>query len=160
MPLPEGVMLIVPTRFLPFVTSSLISWPGKIRMGMDLFIRPRPQDGDESLGDFIRRRLGQEALEKIAEPLHVRHPRVGPGPAEPAGHIPPLPRARAETRRPDPRHAGPAQLPRPLPPEDLTLPASAFISLQGGMGQLVDGLRRRWTGVSCCTDSPVTGCKA
>ncbi len=37
-PLPDGVMLIVPTRVMPFVTSTLISWPGKIRMGMDLFI--------------------------------------------------------------------------------------------------------------------------
>lgn len=68
-PLPDGVMLVVPTKFLPFVTTPLISWPGKIRMGMDLFIPPREENGDESLGSFIRRRLGQEALEKIAEPL-------------------------------------------------------------------------------------------
>jgi oxygen-dependent protoporphyrinogen oxidase len=45
---------------------------------MDLFIPPRNEDGDESLADFIRRRLGQEALDKIAEPLmagiHVADP--------------------------------------------------------------------------------------
>jgi len=28
-PLPEGVMLIIPTKIRPFVTSSLFSWPGK-----------------------------------------------------------------------------------------------------------------------------------
>ncbi len=68
-PLPDGVMLVIPTRFTPFVTSSLISLPGKLRMALDLFIPRRRQDGDESLASFIRRRLGQEALDKIAEPL-------------------------------------------------------------------------------------------
>jgi len=76
--LPDGVMLIVPTRFTPFALSPLISVPGKVRMGMDLFIPPRREDSDESLADFIRRRLGQEALDKIAEPLmagiHVADP--------------------------------------------------------------------------------------
>ena len=68
-PLPDGVMLVIPTRFTPFVTSSLISLPGKLRMALDLVIPRRRQDGDESLASFIRRRLGQEALDKIAEPL-------------------------------------------------------------------------------------------
>ncbi len=68
-PMPEGVMLIVPTRFMPFVKSSLISWPGKLRMGLDLFIPPRRDDGDESLSHFVRRRLGAEALDRIAEPM-------------------------------------------------------------------------------------------
>ncbi len=67
--MPDGMLLIVPTRFMPFVTSDLISWPGKIRMGMDLFIPPRKDDSDESLADFIRRRLGQEALDVLAEPM-------------------------------------------------------------------------------------------
>ncbi len=68
-PLPDGVMLIIPTRFLPFALSPLISPLGKLRMGMDLFIPPKKDDSDESLSDFITRRLGREALDKIAEPL-------------------------------------------------------------------------------------------
>lgn len=67
-PLPEGTMLMVPTRFLPLAGSGLLTWPGKLRMGLDLLL-PRGGVGDESLGAFVRRRLGQEALEKIAEPL-------------------------------------------------------------------------------------------
>lgn len=67
--LPEGLMLMVPTKIVPFALSSLISWPGKIRMGMDLFIPPRQSDEDESLASFVTRRLGREALDKIAEPL-------------------------------------------------------------------------------------------
>jgi oxygen-dependent protoporphyrinogen oxidase len=67
--MPEGVMLIVPTKIMPFVSSPLISWPGKLRMGMDALIPPRREDGDESLSNFVRRRLGAEALDKIAEPM-------------------------------------------------------------------------------------------
>jgi oxygen-dependent protoporphyrinogen oxidase len=68
-PLPEGLMLIVPTRIAPLLRSPLLSWPGKLRMAFEYFLPPRPPDGDESLAGFVRRRLGQEALEKIAEPL-------------------------------------------------------------------------------------------
>jgi oxygen-dependent protoporphyrinogen oxidase len=77
-PLPDGVLLVIPTRFVPFATSRLITWHGKMRMGMDLFIPPRKDDGDETVANFIRRRLGKEALEKIAEPLmsgiHISDP--------------------------------------------------------------------------------------
>jgi len=78
--LPEGIILMVPTRMVPFALSGLISWPGKVRMGLDLVL---PRGGaatggpgnavgpamDESLGDFVRRRLGKEALQRIAEPI-------------------------------------------------------------------------------------------
>ena len=67
--LPEGVILMIPTKILPLATSSLISWPGKIRMAAELFIPKKKDSSDESLGDFVRRRLGKEALDKIAEPL-------------------------------------------------------------------------------------------
>jgi oxygen-dependent protoporphyrinogen oxidase len=67
--LPEGVMLMVPTMFLPMVRSTLISWPGKLRMGMEMFVPKRKLQGDESLASFVTRRLGRECLEKIAEPL-------------------------------------------------------------------------------------------
>jgi oxygen-dependent protoporphyrinogen oxidase len=67
-PLPDGFQLLAPTRLLPFATSSLFSWPGKLRMAMDLVI-PRGGGDDESLGAFVRRRLGREALERVAQPL-------------------------------------------------------------------------------------------
>jgi len=67
--MPEGVFLLVPTKFKPFLLSPLISPLGKLRMGLDLFIPSRKDSGDEALGDFVTRRLGSEALDKIAEPL-------------------------------------------------------------------------------------------
>jgi oxygen-dependent protoporphyrinogen oxidase len=68
-PLPDGVFLLIPTKFKPFLLSPLISPAGKLRMGLELFVPPRKGDGDETLGDFVTRRLGSEALDKIAEPL-------------------------------------------------------------------------------------------
>lgn len=67
--MPEGLMLMIPTKIKPFIKTPLISLAGKIRMGMDLFIPAKKDGADESLGSFVRRRLGQEALDKIAEPL-------------------------------------------------------------------------------------------
>jgi oxygen-dependent protoporphyrinogen oxidase len=67
-PLPDGFQLLAPTRLGPFIRSSLFSWPGKLRMAMDLVL-PRGGDPDESLGAFVTRRLGSEALERVAQPL-------------------------------------------------------------------------------------------
>ena len=68
-PLPEGFMLLAPTKFGPLLRSRLFSWPGKLRMGLDLFLPRASQQDDESLGSFVRRRLGREALERVAQPL-------------------------------------------------------------------------------------------
>ena len=68
-PMPEGMMLMAPTMILPFLRSGLISWRGKLRMGMELFIPRRLKDEDESLASFVRRRLGAELLDKIAAPV-------------------------------------------------------------------------------------------
>ena len=67
-PLPDGFQLLAPTRLGPFLASTLFSWPGKLRMALDLVL-PRGSDPDESLGAFVRRRLGREALERVAQPL-------------------------------------------------------------------------------------------
>src|SRR5881296_3531012 len=67
-PLPDGFQLLAPTRLRPFLASRLFSWPGKLRMALDLVL-PRGGTPDESLGAFVRRRLGREALERVAQPL-------------------------------------------------------------------------------------------
>ena len=66
--LPDGFQLLAPTKLGPFVRSGLFSWPGKLRMALDL-VKPRGTNDDESLGAFVRRRLGREALERVAQPL-------------------------------------------------------------------------------------------
>jgi oxygen-dependent protoporphyrinogen oxidase len=67
--LPDGFLLLAPTRLWPLVFSGLFSWRGKLRMAMDLALPRRKELGDESLGSFVTRRLGREALERVAQPL-------------------------------------------------------------------------------------------
>ena len=66
--LPDGFQLLAPTKLGPFVRSGLFSWSGKLRIALDL-VMPRGTSDDESLGAFVRRRLGREALERVAQPL-------------------------------------------------------------------------------------------
>lgn len=67
--LPEGLTGLIPSRFGPMVKSGLISPLGKMRMGLDYFIPPRSENGDESLASFVERRLGREMYDRLIEPL-------------------------------------------------------------------------------------------
>jgi oxygen-dependent protoporphyrinogen oxidase len=66
--LPEGFFLLAPTRLWPFLQTPLFSWSGKLRIAAEIML-PRGQSADESLGAFVRRRFGREALERVAQPL-------------------------------------------------------------------------------------------
>jgi oxygen-dependent protoporphyrinogen oxidase len=67
--LPEGFFLLAPTRLTPFLNTPLFSWIGKLRIAAEAFLPRANLDGDESLGAFVRRRFGTEALERVAQPL-------------------------------------------------------------------------------------------
>src|SRR5215210_2290109 len=71
-PTPEGFQLLAPSRMLPFLTTDIFTWRGKARMALDLVLpRRKMANGrdDESLAAFVRRRLGREALERMAQPM-------------------------------------------------------------------------------------------
>jgi oxygen-dependent protoporphyrinogen oxidase len=68
-PLPEGLALIAPTRAGPLLRSTLFGLLEKARMGCDLLLPARRDDGDESLAAFVRRRLGQAVVDRLASPL-------------------------------------------------------------------------------------------
>ncbi len=67
--LPDGFLLLAPTQLWPLLTTRLFSWPGKMRMALDLVLPRGAAKADESLGAFVTRRLGREALERVAQPL-------------------------------------------------------------------------------------------
>jgi len=67
--MPKGMYLLVPTDLEAFRQSDLFSLGGKLRMAVEQYIPPKADDEDESLADFITRRLGAEALDKLGEPL-------------------------------------------------------------------------------------------
>ena len=68
---PEGFQLLAPSRMWPFLTSDIFSLAGKARMAAELFLPRKGTNGtqDESLASFVRRRLGREALERMAQPM-------------------------------------------------------------------------------------------
>ena len=68
---PEGFQLMAPSRMWPFITSDIFSIPGKMRMAADLILPRKNANGstDESLASFVRRRLGEEALVRMAQPM-------------------------------------------------------------------------------------------
>jgi oxygen-dependent protoporphyrinogen oxidase len=67
--LPASSVLGIPTEFAPFVTTPLFSLAAKMRMAAELFVPRKQDDEDESIGAFIRRRFGDEAVTYLAEPL-------------------------------------------------------------------------------------------
>jgi protoporphyrinogen/coproporphyrinogen III oxidase len=152
-PLPDGVLLIVPTKIKPFALSPLLSPLGKLRMGFDLFI-PAKRDGqDETLADFITRRLGSEALDKIAEPLMSG---IYNAEAEKQSLLATFPRFRAleekhgslirgmlASRRPSSNGTG-TQSAGPQPAGQK--PVSMFVSFKDGTTELVQALLEALTG--------------
>lgn len=68
-PVPQGFYLMAPGSLWPFVTTPAFSWAGKLRLALDLVLPRRTSEDDESLADFVTRRLGREALERMAQPM-------------------------------------------------------------------------------------------
>jgi oxygen-dependent protoporphyrinogen oxidase len=152
-PLPDGVMLIVPTRFAPFAMSPLISPLGKLRMALEWFIPQRSDDEDETLANFVLRRLGAEALDKIAEPLLSG---IYNADSEKQSLLATFPRFRELEKKHGSlirgmlaaRSNGPAKAATPSQPVNngKSKPLSAFISFRGGAQELVNALLPKLTG--------------
>ena len=69
-PLPEGLMLLAPTRIRPFLKSPLLPLTSKLMVATEWFVTPtKPRDYDESIGTFVRRHFGKAMLENIVDPL-------------------------------------------------------------------------------------------
>ncbi len=134
-PLPDGLMMMVPTKILPLVGTGLLSLGTKIRMGLELIRAPKPHTEDQSVADFVREHYGQEAVDYLAEPLlsgiYGGDPRelsvaaVLPRFVELAAKYGSLTRGVLASR---------AQAPK------TTTPAPLFRTLKGGLGQLVEAL--------------------
>lgn len=132
-PIPEGSMLGFPTGLRALSRSGLFSPLAKLRIAFEPWIPRRSDRSDESIGHFVARRFGREAVQTIADPLlagiHVGDvdrlsmPALFPQLAEDeVRHGSVLRAARHGTRTADPQ--------------------GAFRSLAGGTGEIVDALIR------------------
>ena len=68
-PLPDGLMMVVPTKIMPLIGTRLFGWGAKIRMGLEFFRRPNGKQPDRSVYDFLMDHYGREAIDYLAEPL-------------------------------------------------------------------------------------------
>jgi len=131
----------------PFVRSSLFSWPGKLRMGAELFIPPRRDGEDESIGGFVTRRFGREAATYLAEPLLAG---IHAGDVDRLSIRALFPRL-ADAER---RHGSLLRAFRRQPPADPQ--HSAFRSLPGGLSEIIRRLVELLPGGSVRVGSEVT----
>jgi oxygen-dependent protoporphyrinogen oxidase len=68
-PIPDGFMLMAPSRVWPVLTTPILSPLGKLRLACEYFVPRRNGGEDESLASFARRRLGRETFERLVQPL-------------------------------------------------------------------------------------------
>ncbi|MAT98576.1 MAG: protoporphyrinogen oxidase [Anaerolineaceae bacterium] len=64
----NGRPAIVPDGPGSFLSTPLLSLGGKLRLLKEPFVKPRTDSSDESLGSFLRRRLGDEMVDNIVKP--------------------------------------------------------------------------------------------
>lgn len=150
-PFPRGFRLAVPTEWKPFLSTPLISVPGKMRMACDWFLPSRKHVDDESLASFLRRRLGEEALQNLAGPMMSGIYSGDPERMSIQATFPMFP----EMER---KHGSLIRgMLRGRPKTDTqkkaTYPSGMFLSLREGMGALPQAIQARLQG------RVITGCQ-
>jgi protoporphyrinogen/coproporphyrinogen III oxidase len=130
-PIAEGSFLGFPLKASALARSSVFSLAGKLRMAAEVAIPRRDGHEDESIGAFVRRRFGDEAVDYLAEPLLAG---IHAGDVDRLSVRALFPRLLdAERTSGSVIRALRALRVRPSP-------QGAFVSLPGGIGELVDAL--------------------
>ena len=151
--LPEGLSGLIPTKLTPVLRSGLLSPRGKARLAADWVLPARRDAADESLGGFVRRRLGNEAWERLVEPLTAG---IFAGDGDRLSLLATYP----QLRRAEQQHGGLARgvlANRPAPADGP--PKPAFLTPRDGLGALVAALERqlRAAGADLRTGVAVSG---
>lgn len=63
----NGRLHLLPNSLTSFLTSDVISWRTRFLLLAERFRPPRRHDGDESIDAFVRRRVGRELAETLAD---------------------------------------------------------------------------------------------
>ncbi len=142
-PIPDGLMFMVPTKIAPIISTPLFSWGAKLRFAREYFQKPNARGGerDETVAEMVERHFGPEMVERLADPLLAG---VYGGSAADLSAAAVLPRfvemekrygslSRGMLQARKQRTAAGAGAPNPA-----SSPPPLFTSLKGGMQQLVD----------------------
>jgi len=143
----EGSFLGFPITFGALARSRLFSLAGKARMAGEVIVPRRTVDEDESIGAFVSRRFGREAVDYLADPLLAG---IHAGDVDRLSIRALFPRlVDAERRSGSVIRALRALHVRPSP-------QGAFVSLPGGTGELVDSLSNALKPDTVVTNARVT----
>ena len=143
----EGSFLGFPITFGALARSRLFSLAGKVRMAGEVIVPRRTVDEDESIGAFVSRRFGREAVDYLADPLLAG---IHAGDVDRLSIRALFPRlVDAERRSGSVIRALRALHVRPSP-------QGAFVSLPGGTGELVDSLSNALKPDTVVTNARVT----
>jgi protoporphyrinogen/coproporphyrinogen III oxidase len=161
--LPDGLMFLVPTKLIPTALTRLFGLRTKVRMGLELLHASRPSGGDESVAALVRRHFGQEAVDRLADPLLSG---IYGGDAEQLSAQTVLPRLvemetkyGSLTRGMLAAHKRMRDAAKKAATEKQGGPRreapAIFTALRGGMSQLVDAIVTRIDAASLRTGTPV-----
>ena len=170
-PLPDGLMFMIPTKLIPTALTPLFSWSTKLRMALEFLFPPAPATEDESVADMTRRHFGQETVDRLVSPLLSG---VYGGDASQLSVRAVLPRMvtmerehrsltramLAARRKPRVPHSGAApSVPSPNPGSNpgggRVGSRSLFTTLRDGMKLMVDGIAEQLTPGSIHLSTPV-----
>ena len=156
-PLPDGLMFMVPTKLIPTALTRLFTWKTKIRMGMELMHPPRPMHEDESVAALVERHYGAEVVDRLADPLLSG---IYGGDAAVLSARTVLPRLVEMEEKHGSLSRGMlaaySKNKQPAKGASNGKPArSLFSSLQGGMEEMVDGVTARLSGASIRTSTEI-----
>jgi oxygen-dependent protoporphyrinogen oxidase len=149
-PLPDGITGLVPSRLMPLLTTGILSLRGRMRAGLELLVPRARSTAEESVAGFSRRRFGGEAYDWLIEPLlsgifagdgeelslEATFPQLRQTELRDGSLLKPLLTARVRSRAPSAAPMG-------------------FVTLPGGLGELVDALTARLTGSRVLTGTNV-----
>jgi oxygen-dependent protoporphyrinogen oxidase len=136
--LPEGFLMIAPTRLMPLLTTPMLSLGGKLRAGLERLIPARREDADETLQSFVTRRWGRQIYERVAEPVLGG---LFSGDARRLSARACIPRMHDMEREHGSIAAGLSQMTKAHGATQR--PRAGVYGLDGGMGVLIDALAQR-----------------
>jgi oxygen-dependent protoporphyrinogen oxidase len=155
LPVPAGWYLIAPGKLSTLLGTPIVSWPGKLRMACELLVSPRSEQSDESVGSFIRRRFGNEALARVGQPMIGGIYAADPDALSLQACMPQL-REMEAAHGSVIRALGARARARKAASDGASGPRYAlFVTLKGGIGRLVESLQSALSGADLRTGSPV-----
>ena len=156
LPVPKGFVLMAPKKIGSIIASSVLSLRGKARLAYEPFVSAKKTKEDESVASFARRRLGQEALDQLVQPLVAGIYTADPEKLSLAATLPQFPRQEAE-------YGSLWRANRQAKESSESLESGAryglFMAPEGGMQQLVDALERALPEDRISKQHPISACK-